>query len=39
MQGILRITKSDCKEPLNLGSTEMVSMNEMADIVKSFEAR
>lgn len=24
VEGILRITKSDCREPLNLGSTEMV---------------
>ena len=29
VEGILRITKSDCKEPLNLGSIEMVSMNEV----------
>mmetsp|Transcript_21564 Transcript_21564/g.36732 ORF Transcript_21564/g.36732 Transcript_21564/m.36732 type:complete len:412 (-) Transcript_21564:554-1789(-) len=37
VEGILRITRSDCKEPLNLGSTEMVSMNEMADMVMSLE--
>ena len=24
VEGILRITKSDCREPLNLGSSEMV---------------
>eukprot|EP00197_Chlamydomonas_leiostraca_P002772 CAMPEP_0202857088 /NCGR_PEP_ID=MMETSP1391-20130828/156_1 /ASSEMBLY_ACC=CAM_ASM_000867 /TAXON_ID=1034604 /ORGANISM="Chlamydomonas leiostraca, Strain SAG 11-49" /LENGTH=383 /DNA_ID=CAMNT_0049535847 /DNA_START=234 /DNA_END=1385 /DNA_ORIENTATION=+ len=29
VEGILRITKSDCREPFNLGSTQMVSMNEM----------
>lgn len=33
VEGILRITKSDYREPLNLGSTEMVSMNEMMEIV------
>ncbi len=27
VEGILRITKSDFKEPLNLGSCEMVSTN------------
>ncbi|KXZ42645.1 hypothetical protein GPECTOR_128g548 [Gonium pectorale] len=37
VEGILRITKSDFVEPLNLGSTEMVSMNEMMDIAMSFE--
>ena len=36
VEGILRITKSDFKEPLNLGSTEMVSMNEMMDMVFGF---
>eukprot|EP00793_Prasinoderma_coloniale_P003199 PRCOL_00005834-RA len=37
VEGILRITKSDFCEPLNLGSTEMVSMNEMAEMVIGFE--
>eukprot|EP00892_Ulva_mutabilis_P012298 jgi/Ulvmu1/9440/UM052_0004.1 len=36
VEGILRITKSDFKEPLNLGSTEMVSMNEMMELVMGF---
>lgn len=36
VEGILRITKSDFKEPLNLGSSEMVSMNEMMELVLSF---
>ena len=36
VEGILRITKSDFKEPLNLGSTEMVSMNQMMDMVLGF---
>ena len=26
VEGVLRITKSDCREPLNLGSSEMVSL-------------
>ena len=29
-QGILRLFTSDYKKPLNLGSDEMVSMNQMA---------
>ena len=36
VEGILRITKSDFKEPLNLGSTEMVSMNQMMELVMGF---
>lgn len=39
VEGILRITKSDFREPLNLGSDEMVSMNEMMELVKSFESK
>lgn len=31
------MTKSDFKEPVNIGSDEMVSMNEMAEIVLGFE--
>jgi GDP-D-mannose 3',5'-epimerase len=34
---VCRLTKSDFQEPLNIGSDEMVSMNEMAEIVLSFE--
>merc|ERR1711939_1233135 len=37
VEGILRITKSDFMEPLNLGSDEMVSMNEMMGMTKGFE--
>jgi GDP-D-mannose 3',5'-epimerase len=33
IEGVLRITKSDYCEPLNLGSTEMVSMNDMMQMV------
>lgn len=34
---LFRLTKSDFREPVNIGSDEMVSMNEMAEIVLSFE--
>eukprot|EP00252_Welwitschia_mirabilis_P005137 TRINITY_DN1555_c0_g1_i6.p1 TRINITY_DN1555_c0_g1~~TRINITY_DN1555_c0_g1_i6.p1 ORF type:complete len:391 (+),score=79.66 TRINITY_DN1555_c0_g1_i6:415-1587(+) len=37
VEGVLRLTKSDFREPLNIGSDEMVSMNEMAEMVLSFE--
>ncbi|RLN03740.1 hypothetical protein C2845_PM13G03260 [Panicum miliaceum] len=36
VEGVLRLTKSDFREPVNIGSDEMVSMNE---IVLSFEDR
>ncbi len=36
VEGILRITASDFKQPLNLGSSEMVSMNEMMETIKAF---
>jgi GDP-D-mannose 3',5'-epimerase len=36
VEGILRMTKSDFSEPLNLGSDEMVSMNEMAEMILGF---
>lgn len=39
VEGILRITKSDYREPLNLGSSEMVSMNEMMEMAMSFEGK
>ena len=37
VEGILRVTKSDFREPLNLGSCEMVSMNEMMQLAMGFE--
>ncbi|RYR49195.1 hypothetical protein Ahy_A07g035511 [Arachis hypogaea] len=37
VEGVLRLTKSDFREPVNIGSDEMVSMNEMTNIVLSFE--
>ena len=39
VEGILRITKSDFKEPLNLGSSEMVSMNNMMETICQFDGR
>jgi GDP-D-mannose 3',5'-epimerase len=39
VEGILRITKSDFREPLNLGSTEMVSMNDMMGTIMTFETK
>lgn len=39
VEGILRITKSDFKEPLNLGSSEMVSMNNMMETICHFDGR
>lgn len=37
VEGILRIMMSDFEKPLNLGTEEMVSMNEFAEIAMSFE--
>ena len=36
VEGILRLTKSDFSEPLNLGSDEQVSMNQMMELALSF---
>jgi len=33
VEGIVRIMRSDCAEPLNLGSDEMVTINELVRIV------
>ena len=37
VEGVLRLMFSDCKVPINLGSTEMVDMIEFAKIAMSFE--
>ncbi|HVY12361.1 MAG TPA: NAD-dependent epimerase/dehydratase family protein [Alphaproteobacteria bacterium] len=34
VEGSLRIMESDCAEPLNLGSDNLVSINQMVDIVE-----
>merc|ERR1711988_52308 len=39
VEGILRLMKSDIEEPLNLGSDEMISMNDMATMIMSFEEK
>jgi len=36
VEGVLRLMNSDFAKPINLGSEEMVSMNEMAEIVLGF---
>lgn len=37
VEGILKIMFSDYEKPLNLGSDEMVSMNQLAEMALSFE--
>ncbi len=37
VEGVLRLTFSDCDQPLNLGTTEMVDMIEFANTAMSFE--
>merc|ERR1712151_732893 len=39
VEGILRLMGSDYKKPLNIGSDEQVSMNEMADMVIGFAGK
>ena len=39
VEGSIRIMLSDCTEPLNLGSDEMVDMNVFAKIAMSFEGK
>ena len=37
VEGTLRLTASDVDEPLNIGSSELVTINQLVDIVESFE--
>ena len=37
VEGIIRIMNSDVKEPLNLGSSEMVSMNDFVQMIVNIE--
>jgi GDP-D-mannose 3',5'-epimerase len=37
VEGILRLMRSDYNKPLNIGSDEMVSMNQMAELALSFD--
>lgn len=39
VEGILKIMYSDIIEPLNLGSSEMVSINQLVDIVEKIASR
>jgi len=39
VEGILRLTLSEVEEPLNIGSDEMVSMNQMHELACSFESK
>merc|ERR1719424_2143246 len=39
VEGTIRIMMSDCNEPLNLGTEEMVSMNKFAEIALGFEGK
>lgn len=39
VEGVLRLMRSDFTEPVNLGSDEMVDMNQMMELAMSFENR
>ena len=39
VQGIQKIMESDCEVPLNLGSDEMIDMNDFAKLALSFEGK
>ena len=39
VQGIQKIMDSGCEQPLNLGSDEMIDMNDFAKLALSFEAK
>ena len=39
VEGILRVMKSDWSEPINLGSDEMVDMNELMRLALSFDGK
>jgi GDP-D-mannose 3',5'-epimerase len=39
VEGVFRLMASDVREPLNIGSEEMVSMNDMADMVLEFAGK
>ena len=39
VEGVLRLMYSDCDVPINLGTTEMVSMIEFANIAMSYEEK
>lgn len=39
VEGVIRLMRSDYKEPLNIGSDEMVSMNDMADMALEYAGK
>jgi GDP-D-mannose 3',5'-epimerase len=39
VEGVLRLMRSDYGEPINIGSDEMVSMNQMMALAASFETK
>jgi len=39
VEGVIRIMMSDCDVPLNLGTEEMISMNDFAKLVMSYEGK
>ena len=39
VEGSMRIMFSECKDPLNLGTDEMLSMNDFAHLAMSFEKK
>ncbi|MFM7140732.1 MAG: NAD-dependent epimerase/dehydratase family protein [Alphaproteobacteria bacterium] len=38
VDGSIRLMESDCTTPLNLGSSEMISVDELVDVIGSIEA-
>jgi len=39
VEGIIRLMNSEVKEPINLGSEEMISMNDLAKLAMKFEGK
>jgi GDP-D-mannose 3',5'-epimerase len=39
VEGIIRLMNSDFEEPLNIGSDEMISMNDLAKLIMGFEGK
>ncbi|MCH8028478.1 MAG: NAD-dependent epimerase/dehydratase family protein [Candidatus Dadabacteria bacterium] len=39
VEGLIRITNSNCREPLNLGTDKLVTINELVDMVATIAGR
>lgn len=39
LEGVRRLMQSDCLEPVNIGSEEMVTINQLVDIASSIEGK